>query len=387
MVVRSYVGGGSSQEMTAWRFFEHFSRSHSLIFWFSWVSPKNVLFMSGGGNMLKIIAVLVISFGSAFAMASSIQCPVMPPGATQSHRDSLPGGGYGFCIIDQCGTGVGGVQLQLMSNQCLLPPSISWVTANQAAYGAPLTITAYAKLSRTPSSPVVVQLSTANSTATSSDFRIVSPTVTFNSALSEPILIEIFKQSQYQAPKDIIIGFSSVVSGSATITPAVLDISLVSTLPQAISNALSLPNVTITEGDSATFTLTSLRPLSNAFPTQVAIVISGPAGNISVPSFKVLMPANRTSVSFTIPTNIISGNQGTRTMHLTASAIGATATPVTGSLVINDNSPNTVRVEVGAQIQTVNGYTIKTSPSTNHLIQSNGYNVSGSIVPIAPSGD
>jgi hypothetical protein len=330
---------------------------------------------------ILLIMAATLSVTAVGYASESIPCSPLPAGAISGMRNKLANNTYGFCTITACGNDAQGSPLELSNNKCMQPATISWATTKQIVNAGDVIMTVRAQLSRAPSTPVTVGLSTAESTASSTDFQLITPDAVFaaGSVTSSPVQVRILKPTAYQTNKDVSLKFSSVKSGRATLSTSSTIITIVNSLPQSTLPSVMIANATVNEGESTDLPITLSRPLSSIFPVNVKATITS-QGTTQVTY--VSIPGGKTSASIHIPTTDLAGYQGNRFVNVTLSINGmplSSSSVLTGVVTIHDTSeapPTGIPgLEPGAQPQQANGYMIQLQKTQ----QVNGYEITGGL--------
>jgi hypothetical protein len=251
---------------------------------------------------LNTLAALTLLFSASIAIAdrpATISCGAsLPAHAATGHKDLLPSGGYGFCQIDTCDP-----SYELSKNKCLPPPSLSWFSIDRSIQSGDYTLAVYAQLNRASTGTAMIDISTALSTATASDFELLTPQAVFNSyQYSEPILVRIKRTAGNLPSRTISLKLSNVASGSAVISAAnEITFTISSQNSQPIE--LTAGDATVTAGSPALVSVDLSAVRSKSFPTFIsARYHSGDRTAIQVLQVDSSIPANSTHTLVSIPT-------------------------------------------------------------------------------------
>jgi hypothetical protein len=248
--------------------------------------------------LIGFLAVLLTSIASHAWLIQTIDCDQLPPHAASGQRDRLPNGGYGFCQIASCETG-----FELSKNRCMPPASADWFSQTRSLDAGDFILATYARLNHAPSGTVTVSISTASSTASSSDFELLTPNAVFNdSQYSEPIYIKVKRPVGDVAQRSISLMLSSVDSGSASISASnelTVTLNALSTTPIL----LRAENASVTAGGVAHVNVNLSAVSSKLFPTFFVLHYSTGDGSAVVDhEIHASIPANSTSVVVDVPT-------------------------------------------------------------------------------------
>jgi hypothetical protein len=265
--------------------------------------PIYVLALKGGTTMRFILTLVTLALITWTATsqadpAGSIACSPLPAGATAGYRAHLDSGGYGFCVVTACQS-----PLELSSAHCVAPPSAKWFSLDRSIQSGDYTLAVYAQLNRPPSGPQVYNISTASSTATSSDFDLLTTQAVFdNYSYSNPIFLKIKRTAGDNPTRTIALRLSSASTGTGTIgSPDTLTFTISAQSTQPIQ--MSVSDETVTAGDIAHIAVTLSEPHSIYFPTFItARYFSGDRSAVLVGQVDGSIPAGQTSSILNLPT-------------------------------------------------------------------------------------
>jgi hypothetical protein len=249
-------------------------------------------------TILTLAAALTWTTTSKADPAGSIACSPLPSGASAGYRPRLDTGGHGFCVVTACQS-----PLELSGTHCVSPPSAKWFSADRSIQSGDYTLAVYAQLNRPPSGPQVYDLSTASSTATSSDFELLTTQAVFdNYSYSNPIFLKIKRTAGDQPIRTIALKLSNAAIGNGSISsPDTLTFTISAQSAQPIQ--LSAGDASVTAGGVAHIAVTLSEPHSIYFPTFItARYYSGDRSAVLVGQIDGSIPAGQTSAILNVPT-------------------------------------------------------------------------------------